>query len=156
MIIERPEIANYLPHKDSMLLLDRLVEYDTEKSFLVSEVDIDECSLFFNRDLDGVPAWVGFEYMAQSIAALSGIHARSALGAEPKIGFIMSIRGFETEVPSYHPGETLRTRVSQIFRDDSVVAFDCSIEEGGRVVTKAVVNAIEINSLSNLREVPYE
>jgi predicted hotdog family 3-hydroxylacyl-ACP dehydratase len=156
MTIERPDIANYLPHKDAMLLLDRIIDYDLEKELLVSEVDIGITDLFYDRTLAGVPAWTGFEYMAQSIAALSGVHARTVLGAEPKIGFIMSIRNFETKVPAYSAGETVRTRVSQIFRDESVVAFDCSISVGDAIVTTAVVNAIEVESLSMLKEVAVE
>ena len=154
--IERPDIANYLPHKDSMLLLDRILDYDIPKGVLVSEVDIGSGDLFYNTALSGVAAWTGFEYMAQSIAALSGVHAKTVLDTEPKIGFIMSIRSFETKVPSYPAGKTARIRVSQIFRDGSVVAFDCSISIDDTVVTTAVVNAIEIESLSILQEVTGE
>lgn len=156
MIIGRPDIANYLPHKDAMLLLDRIIEYDLEKDVLVSEVDIGMSDLFYDKTLAGVPAWAGFEYMAQSIAALSGVHARTVLGAEPKIGFIMSIRNFETKVPAYPVGKTVRTRVSQIFRDESVVAFDCSISVGETVVTTSIVNAIEVESPSMLKEIAGE
>ena len=153
MIIERPEIANYLPHKDSMLILDRLVDWSIEENMLESEVDIRETDLFYNNRLQGVPAWTGFEYMAQSIAALSGVHAKGVLGIDPKIGFIMSVRAFETTMPSYPSGKTLRTKVSQIFRDGSVVSFNCSISIDGAVVTTAVVNAIEIDSTKMLNEV---
>ncbi|MBI9109495.1 MAG: hypothetical protein JEZ04_22315 [Spirochaetales bacterium] len=151
-MIERPEIEEYLPHKDSMLLLDRIMDYDTENNFLVSEVDTGDDDLFFNAELNGIPAWTGFEYMAQSIAALSGVNARTLLGIEPKIGFIMSIRAFNTEIPAFPCGKTLQVRVSQIFNENSVVSFDCSIMLDSRIVTTAIVNAIEIDSVSEFLE----
>ena len=149
-MIERPEIQNYLPHKDSMLLLDRIVDYDLENSRLVSEVDTTERDLFYRPEMNGVPAWVGFEYMAQSIAALSGVAVRTQSNGEPKIGFIMSIRAFKTSVPSYPVGKNLKISVSQIFREDSVVVFECAISLDTGVVTTATVNAIEVDSVSAL------
>lgn len=149
-MIERPEIGNYLPHKDTMLLLDRIVEYDLERPRLVSEVDVGERDLFYRRELGGVPAYVGFEYMAQSIAALSGVNTRARTDGEPKIGFIMSIRAFETDVPSYPGGKTARVSVSELFREGSVVSFECAVSLDGAVVTKAVVNAIEVDSVPGL------
>lgn len=143
-MIVRPEIEQYLPHKGTMLLLDRIVDHDLEDYSLAAEVDTARDGLFFDADLDGVPAWVGFEYMAQSIAALSGVYSRQG-GGEPKIGFIMSVRAFQTEVPAYPAGETLRIDVSQIFRDGNVVSFDCAVSRLGRVITTAVVNAIEVD-----------
>lgn len=144
-MIERPELAEYLPHKDSMLLIDRIVSYDLENSVLVAEVDTDARDLFYTEALQGIPAWIGFEYMAQSIAAFSGVGARGA-GHEPRIGFIMSVRAFRTELPAYPAGKTLSVRVSQVFRDESVVSFDCAISLDDRTVTTAVINAIEVEN----------
>jgi predicted hotdog family 3-hydroxylacyl-ACP dehydratase len=149
----KPELADYLPHKNSMLLLDRIVGYDLSTYRLLSEVDIWEDNLFFNPDLGGVGAWTGFEYMAQSIAALSGVHAKTVLDIEPKIGFIMSIRAFETKVAAFPPGKTLQIGVEQLFREGSVVAFNCNILLDGQEITTAVVNAIEIESMEKLYEV---
>lgn len=139
----RPEIEEYLPHKASMLFLDRLVDWDVEACCLEAEIDVRADRLLYNDELAGIPAWVGFEYMAQSIAALSGVHARTVLDSEPKIGFIMSVRAFETSVPAYPAGKTLRSRVSQLYREGSVVSFECAVFMDGRAVTTAVINAIE-------------
>jgi len=154
--IARPEIGRYLPHKGGMLLLDRIVGYDTENFALESEIDLPGESLFYNSRLGGVPAWVGFEYMAQSIAALSGVQARALRGAEPKIGFIMNVRAFKTDMPAYPAGKVARVRVKELFRDGSVVAFDCALEIDGATVTTATVNAIEIDSIDALNEVSGE
>lgn len=153
MIIERPELEMYLPHEASMLLLDRIVGFDIGKGTLAAEVDTGAQDLFYHEELKGIPAWTGFEYMAQSIAALSGLNARKNLDAAPRIGFIMSIRAFTTSVPAYPAGHILRIEILQLFRDNSVVSFECRILDGTKVVTTAIVNAIEIESESMLQEV---
>src|SRR5262249_45980544 len=61
-------IGELLRHGPEMTLIDRLVSYDQQKS--VAAVEIGPASRFF--DGDGVPGWVGIEYMAQAIAAHVG------------------------------------------------------------------------------------
>ena len=86
----RDEISALVPHKGKMLLLDRIKKFDLQEIFIDTEVDISEDCMFFNEELGGVPSYVAFEYMAQSISALSGIYGRSC-GNSPKEGFIMSV-----------------------------------------------------------------
>lgn len=144
-MIERPCIAEYLPHKDAMLLLDRLVDWDVQKHTLTAEVDIQQDSFFFEPSLGGIPAWVGFEYMAQSIAALSGLHGRLVHNTEPKIGCIMSVRSFTALIPAFPPGNTVQVKVHELFREQSVVSFDCVLVVEDREVCTAVINAIELD-----------
>ena len=83
--------SELVPHKGKMLLLDRVQNYSLEDVNITTEIDISRNSLFYEDDLDGIPAWVAFEYMAQSISALSGIYGRTK-GDKPKVGFIKYIR----------------------------------------------------------------
>ncbi len=142
-MIEMPELDTYLPHTGTMLLLDKIVSWDIAACTLCSEVTITENSLFYNSEYNGIPAWVGFEYMAQSIAALSGLHARKDLGQPPKVGFIMSIRNYTTEIPFFPAGQILRIGINQLFNENSVVSFDCTITADGKPLVTATVNAIE-------------
>lgn len=142
-MIEMPELDTYLPHTGTMLLLDKIVSWDISACTLCSEVTITENSLFYDEQNSGVPAWVGFEYMAQSIAALSGLHARKDLGQPPKVGFIMSIRNYTTEIPFFPAGQILRIGINQLFNENSVVSFDCTITADGKPLVTATVNAIE-------------
>ncbi len=71
-------IGELLPHGPEMTLIDRLVEYSPQRS--VATVTIERHSRFF-AEPNGVPAWVGIEYMAQTIAARAGYEAR--LRGEP-------------------------------------------------------------------------
>jgi predicted hotdog family 3-hydroxylacyl-ACP dehydratase len=92
--------SELVPHKGKMLLLDRVQNYSLEDVNITTEIDISRNSLFYEDDLGGIPAWVAFEYMAQSISALSGIYGRTK-GDKPKVGFIMSVSGFKADIPVF-------------------------------------------------------
>src|ERR1035437_7577130 len=100
-----------------MFLLNRVRDHNAADLWLESEVDISADSLFFDPERQLVPAWVAFEYMAQSIAALSGIVNFAADGSAPKIGFIMGVRDFECSCAGFSVGSSLSIHVAQIFRD---------------------------------------
>ena len=81
-------IADLVPHSGKMSLLDRLVEASSEHA--ISELTIGPDSLFFEPG-QGVPAWIGIEYMAQTIAAFSGFVAKQKQEAV-KIGLLVGCR----------------------------------------------------------------
>jgi predicted hotdog family 3-hydroxylacyl-ACP dehydratase len=143
MTIEGESLRRCIPHAGLMALLSRVVQYDFTPGHLVSEVDIKESDLFFDPERGGVPCWVGFEYMAQSIAALSGIKRRTERDLEPRIGLIMGVRNFKSRSAAFTPGRRLRVEVRQIFRDGDVVSFECRIAEDGVEEASAIINAIE-------------
>jgi predicted hotdog family 3-hydroxylacyl-ACP dehydratase len=143
MNIEGEFLRRCVPHSGLMALLSRVVQYDFDLGHLSSEVDIKESDLFFDAERGGVPSWVGFEYMAQSIAALSGIRRRMERDQEPRIGFIMGVRNFKSRSATFAPGRKLRVDIRQIFRDGDVVSFACNITEDGVEEASAIINAIE-------------
>jgi len=139
----RAAIGEVVPHKGKMLLLDSIQGYSFEDSTITAEVSINKASMFYDENLGGVPAWIAFEYMAQSIAALSGIYGR-AKGEKPRVGFVMSITNFETEVPVFKMGETVVVRVRQKSRMDMAVTFEGTASVGGREVVTATLNTVEV------------
>ena len=66
-------VEELLPHDPPMVLLDRVTSYD--ESTLTAEVDIRPGSMLCGDD--GVPGWVGIEYMAQAAAVHAALSARS-------------------------------------------------------------------------------
>ncbi|MBN1799472.1 MAG: hypothetical protein JW822_12935 [Spirochaetales bacterium] len=121
--VTKPELFKYSPHKNLMLLIDRLEDYSLEHAFLKSSVDVTEQSIFFDAESGIIPCWIAFEYMAQNIALLSGIS--SILKAQrPKIGFIMAIRDFITYQKGFAPGSRVTILVKQVFRDGDVAVFE--------------------------------
>ena len=62
-------VSELVPHKGKMFLLDRVRDYDLKENSITTEIDISRDNLFYEEELGGVPVWVAFEYMAQSVSA---------------------------------------------------------------------------------------
>lgn len=140
----KESIMTVVPHSGKMSLLDRVVEYDFQNLNVTTEVDITPESMFFEKDINGIPVWVGFEYMAQSISALSGIYGKTK-NENPKVGFIMSVNSFKGEIPFFPAGSVARMHVQQTMRMDKVVTFDGKIFQGDKLVATATLNTIEVD-----------
>jgi predicted hotdog family 3-hydroxylacyl-ACP dehydratase len=130
-------VTDLLPHGPEMTLIDRLVSYDPRKC--VAVVAIDRTKHFFAGG--GVPAWVGIEYMAQTIAARAGYEARLR-GEPPAIGFLLGTRSYASAVDEFPDGCTLTINVEPLVVDGGVSAFQCSIVSD-RVLATAVVNTYQ-------------
>lgn len=130
-------VTELLPHGPEMTIIDRLVSYDAKKS--VAVVDVQPRSAFFEET--GVPAWVGIEYMAQTVAAHVGFEARLR-GEPPAIGFLLGTRSYENSVGEFPNGSTLKITVEPLWVESGIGAFKCSIAID-EVVAKAVVNTYQ-------------
>lgn len=115
-----PNIGDLVRHSGTMLLIDRLIE--ASDFHAVAEVSITENSTFF-RDGCGVPAYVGLEYLAQTIAAYDGA-GRHGSGEPPEIGFLLGTRRYMATRGYFAAGETLHIRVDMTFNENGMAAFD--------------------------------
>ncbi len=138
-------VSELVPHKGKMFLLNRVQCYSLETISITTEIDITREDLFYEEDLGGVPAWVAFEYMAQSISALSGIYGRSR-GEKPKVGFIMSVNSFKANLPVFKVGETVVVTVRQTIRMDMAVTFDGTAKVGETLAVTATLNTVEVEN----------
>jgi predicted hotdog family 3-hydroxylacyl-ACP dehydratase len=140
-MIEYDELLSLIPHKGKMLLLSRIMEYDLKKRTLSSEYDITPSCLFYDTGLDGVPSWVSFEFMAQSVSCLSGLTGR-VMGREPQIGVILSVSGLELTSP------VIRSKVVvHIVEDvqlDSVFTFNGEVYSDTKQVASAKITVMDI------------
>lgn len=141
-------VSELVPHKGKMFLLDRIRDYDLNEKSITTEIDITRDNLFYEEELGGVPVWVAFEYMAQSVSALSGIYGRSK-GEKPKTGFILSVNGFEADVPVFKQGKTVVVNVQEKIRVDQAVTFDGVAMVGNKVVVTAKINTVEVDDSKN-------
>lgn len=117
------DIREVVPHSGIMSLLDKVVDHSDQS--LCAQVTIGENSLF--AEARGVPAWVGIEYMAQTIAAYSGVIARSA-GQPVSVGFLVGTRKYTCNQPFFPLGQTLRVSVHEELRgDNGLGVFRCNI-----------------------------
>ena len=149
MPIEKNELINLLPHKGRMFLLDRAVDVDCDKYCIKTQVDVSENSMFYDEALGGVPSYVTFEYMAQSISALSGI-ANSRRGKPPKVGVILSVSDFKTAVPVIKAGSTVTILDCQQDIVDKVFSFSCSAYIGETLVASGKLTVMEVDDLREL------
>ena len=130
-------IAELLPHGPGMALIDQLLAYDPGKS--IGAVLVRRDSRFFDRT--GVPAWVGIEYMAQTIAAHAGFEARLR-GKPPSIGFLLGTRSYECCAIEFPLGAALEIVVIPLYVEDGLGSFDCTIEHNG-VLARAIVSTYQ-------------
>lgn len=138
-------ISRMTPHKAPMLLLDRAVAMDEEA--FEAELSIRPDSEFC---VDGqVGAWVGIEYMAQTVAAFAGAEALRH-GQPVNVGFLLGTRRYESAVPAYPVGSRLRVRVAKVLHDPSGLSVvDASIRDLGsdRVLATASLTVFEVGDL---------
>lgn len=85
------DIANLLPHSDNMVLLDAVLENDTDTIHCLARR---HHAADNPLRIDGrLPAWCGIEYAAQAMAVHQGLCANNA--APPVRGFLAVVRDVE-------------------------------------------------------------
>ncbi|NIA27324.1 MAG: 3-hydroxylacyl-ACP dehydratase [Desulfobulbaceae bacterium] len=130
-------VRELLPHDPPMVLLDKVIS--CAESSLVAEVVVKPESMFC--DESGVPAWVGIEYMAQSVAAHAGAMARQH-GGRPVIGYLLGTRSYKSAVSEFPIGATLKIVVEPLFVETGLGAFACRIDMGD-TVAEATINVYQ-------------
>lgn len=132
-----PPIEDLVPHADGMLLIDRIVGAEGET--VRSETTIRADSIFFQSGC-GVPAYVGFEFMAQTISAYDGLRRRKN-GKKPAIGFLLGCRKYNAARPFFTEGEMLTTEATSILGEEGMASFECRIlDESGGELASATIN----------------
>lgn len=117
------DILELVPHSGTMSLLDDTLTSD--ENALTAQVSIGPDSLFATEQ--GVPAWVGIEYMAQAIAAFAGVQAKQA-GEDIRIGFLVGSRKYTCSAPYFPVGTTLIVKVTQELKaENGLGVFICQI-----------------------------
>jgi len=142
-LIEREELQTIIPHRGKMLLLNRIIEYNTI-NYLHAEYDITKDCIFYDPAMDGVPSWAGFEFMAQAISTLSGLRGREK-GEKPKIGFILSIPYMRMDVPAFRNGSTVEVRVNEIDRTDLIYTFEGEAFQENKKVMEGKLMVMDVS-----------
>ena len=145
MPCKKPELYNYSPHRGRMALLDQVEQANLEKKTLEASLRVSLSSEFFNKKQGHIPIWISFEYMAQSIATLSGM-INMAKGESPTIGFIMGVRNFIAHKAGFSPNDEVRVLVYQTFRDGDVAVFEGETMVDGFLYSSGTLSVIENSS----------
>jgi len=121
-----------------MVLLDEVTEADDDG--LSARLDIRQGLPFFTGE--GIPTYVGIEYIAQAISAFNGYRAKQR-GEDIRIGFLLGTRKLDFARSWFAEGERLDVRVVPVFDDEGMAVFDGSIAVGGEEIVTARVNVYQ-------------
>lgn len=131
-----PAIKDLVPHAKPMVLLDSVLS--ARELGLTAVVTIHSESLFVGAN--GVPAWVGLEYMGQAIAAFAGLDARRQ-AVPVRIGFLVSTRRYEPFVSHFPRGTRLEIAVDALTTNTTGLrVFECFIRDSERLLVNANLN----------------
>lgn len=129
-----PSVGHLVKHSEGMLLLDRIVSAEGE--VVRSEATI-RADNVFNLPGRGVPSYVGFELMAQTISAADGLDRRGR-GEGPVMGFLLGCRKYSCARPFFAEGETVTIEAKALI---GLSSYDCKIfDAAGGVVASASIN----------------
>ncbi|MGS0679930.1 ApeP family dehydratase [Shewanella sp. 125m-7] len=135
------DVADFIPHRQPMILIDQLLSHSHDS--LLTQTNISATSPYFDSNLNGVPNYVGIEYMAQSIAALAGVeaHLRDDI---IRVGFLLGSRKLKMHISQFELGQSYQTKVTRLYQEESGLAvFDCQILHNQAVVAEANVNVFQ-------------
>jgi predicted hotdog family 3-hydroxylacyl-ACP dehydratase len=121
-------IAELIPHAGDMILVDQVLRFsdeDIETSLIVRAGGL------FNQADGSLPAWVGIELMAQSVAAYAGCQAQLA-GQPVQLGFLLGTRNFQCNVERFPAGAELHIHAHCSLQDDNGMGvFQCLLRGPG-------------------------
>lgn len=146
-------ISELVPHRNTMLLVDRLLEDDAQRVRVEATV---KSGRIFVTD-EGLPGWVGLELMAQTVATWAGLRGRRA--NEPvRLGFLLGTRRYECSLPVFPLGARLEIEAEQeLVGESGLGVFACRIFLEGKAVASAHLNVFQPPNVEHyLQGPPHE
>lgn len=132
-------VDDLVPHRRTMSWLDRVISVDADR--VVAEADIRASSLFVRDGQMG--AWVGIEYMAQTIAAWAGNRARSE-GRSVALGFLVGTRRYDAHRQGFKVGDCLRIEATcELKAENGLGMFACQLFVGDELAASANLSVFE-------------
>lgn len=132
-----------LAHDGQMMLLDKIINFDDLS--MTAEVTVRDDGLF--GDTRTMPALVGIEYMAQTIAAHGSMLDKIA--QRPSyLGFLLGTRAYISNVDNFLSGSVLTVTVEKIIQEQGLGVYDCKIIAPG-VLVEAKLNVYQPDSAQN-------
>jgi 3-oxoacyl-[acyl-carrier-protein] synthase-1 len=120
-------LQDLLPHDHPMILIDA-IESVNEQS-LTASVTVRADALFIEPQ--GIPAWLGIEYMGQAVAAHAGWCARRE-GRPVRVGFLVGTRRYESGCSHFPLGAKLEITITATSSSTSgLQVFECRISGAG-------------------------
>ncbi len=135
-------LETILPHKNPMILIDDIADYNLEEKWLKSTVTIKENDIFYDNEKGGIDSVFGIEYMAQTIGCYAHIKSGET---EPKIGFLLGTRLYNNAIEKFELNKTYTILVKEIFNSE-IYSFECFIyNEKNKEISSATINVYQAN-----------
>ena len=147
------KLIELLPHKSKMFLLDHLVQHDTTARTLESISLVTKENIFYDEEIGGVPSYVAFELIAQSISALSGVTGYE-IGRKPKPGFLLSLINYSANVPIFKAGTSIHVKIKKVDEMENILTYfgeAFSSENPETPAISTMVTVMETEDLNILR-----
>jgi predicted hotdog family 3-hydroxylacyl-ACP dehydratase len=142
----RYRAVDLVPHRGSMCLLDSIDDYGDD--WLRASLVTSRSSPFAQEE--GIPSWLGIEYMAQAAAAFGGIE-QVQRGERPSIGLLIGSRYYRA-VRTFLPFDTRLDVLATIAMRDTedFAAYDCTLSAAGAILAQCTLKAYRPRDLAPL------
>ncbi|CAE6850223.1 hypothetical protein R75465_07129 [Paraburkholderia aspalathi] len=136
----RQPIETIIPHRGTMLLIDAVSTFSEEALSARATVHADA----WYADADGaMPAWIGIELMAQTIAAHVALLAMRG-GGQARPGVLLGSRSYRALQPSFAGGAQLLIHATELLRsEEGHGAYECTIHHGDVCCAEAVIKVFQ-------------
>lgn len=148
-----PSIESILPHRGTMLLLDAVAICTDD--LLLASASVDERAWY--ADAQGaMPAWIGIELMAQTIAAHVGLLAMRA-GGTALPGVLLGSRRYIAKLPAFFGGTKLFVEAKVLLRSEGGYgAYECTIRQGQIECAEAVIKVFQPDDFQSFIEGSFQ
>jgi predicted hotdog family 3-hydroxylacyl-ACP dehydratase len=135
-----PPIESIIPHRGTMLLIEAVTSYGDETLTAHASVRPDA---WYADERGVMPAWIGIELMAQSVAAHVSLCAMRA-GGRARPGVLLGTRSYQAHASAFARGAQLVIRVREVLRsEEGHGAYECTIEHDGERYADAVIKVFQ-------------
>ena len=143
-------VAELVPHAGDMILIDEVLAFGADH--IDTRLVVRPGGLFSQAD-GSLPAALGIELMAQSVAAFAGCHAREQ-GRPVELGFLLGTRNYTCNVDRFAAGSTLHIHANRSLQDDNgMCVFECRLE-GPDILVEARLNVFQPRDVSTYIQEP--
>ena len=144
MLVENEDILTIMPHRNSMLLLSKVVSYNMDEYSVEAEYHVTEDCIFYDPELQGVPVWVGFEFIAQAVCAFCGIRDK-AMGVPPKKGLILALSQLKIGLPFFKTGSIITIKAKEVERMYPISVLEGELLLEGSKVLEGKMTIMEVD-----------
>ena len=114
-----------IPHRSPMLLINSIQSLSASDSSAI--VIVDEQAPFYQSQ--GIPSWIGLEYMGQTAALIAGYQLQQGL-VSPHLGLLLGTRKYQSDVDFFSaPNKLLISCKQAALVGESLANFDCIIQD---------------------------